>query len=116
MYLLVKIVKMIGELSTTNILDICRHIVNRPFPSSPALPLFQSEATCLIDRKCFLILLQMKLIFTENVWRLASWFGNSKNSTFFQIILRHTWPRDRTNIFGGKSAYFEDGKKGFARF
>lgn len=43
-------------------------------------------------------------------------FLELKKSTFFPIILRHTWPRDRTDIFGGKSACFEDEKKGFARF
>ena len=60
-----KIVKIIGELSTTKILHICRHIVNRPFrPEFPRATVSKRGYVQAIDRECFLILLQMKLIFT----------------------------------------------------
>lgn len=95
---------------------ICRHIVNRPFPSCPE-PLFQSEAFVRSQwSEMIFYSRENKPLVINKGFALTLVFLELKKSTFFRIILRHTWPRDRTDIFGGKSACFEDEKKGFARF
>ena len=79
-----KILKMIGELSTTKILHICRHIVIGHSRVAPSL-CFKARFSCeAIDRKWFFILVKIKLCHKQRFCAYPRTFGTPKNLHFFE--------------------------------